>query len=510
MRSGLRALAICIFAGFEFAAPTNPALAQNARDMMNVFGTIMQSALVQATQAEWRKLPPARLSCVDETLRQRGISLQALIGDGITPSDSRISAVLMSCRSQADVQQFANTPLQPTTESTPRPSPELPQTIGQLSKYKVDKIPLGSIIQFESANYKEYQCRPSDQFSGLTWCQKQRTDRVPRGAYLSSSSILHTGDGRVFYLNRFLEPAFFDPGEANADIDRLSRAFGEQPRSIAMPQRASGLTGVIAYWGGVVLGPLNESETAALASGRSPGGILVDFAGDFQGSIRQSLPIYRVTGAAGFVWAESHDFAGRGRLRFFAIDPSSLSAPSPGTSKPSPPSVAAADPWNDCQSSDAETRLGGCTKVIDARGLDRSRLADAFDGRCSAHNQMKQYQPALSDCKTAVDLNPKYSYAYANLGETYLGLNDSSSALSALNNAVALKTNSVWSRLSRAKAFEASRSNEEALKDYQYALLIDPTNQVAKDGATNLMTLMSNAPASSSCLASFPPAGGVA
>jgi hypothetical protein len=113
---------------------------------------------------------------------------------------------------------------------------------------------------------------------------------------------------------------------------------------------------------------------------------------------------------------------------------------------------------------------------------------------------MKQYQPALSDCKTAVDLNPKYSYAYANLGETYLGLNDSSSALSALNNAVALKTNSVWSRLSRAKAFEASRSNEEALKDYQYALLIDPTNQVAKDGATNLMTLMSNAPASSSCL----------
>jgi hypothetical protein len=497
MRSGLRALAICIFAGFGFEVPVSPALAQNTRDIMSVFGAIMQSAMVQATQAEWRKLPPASLSCVDEALRQRGISLRALISDGITPSDSRISAVLVSCRSQAEVQQFANTRFQPTTEST-RLSPEFPRTMGQPSKYKVDKIPLGSTIPFESANYKEYQCRPSDQFPGFTWCQKQRTERAARGAYLSSSSILHTEDGRVFYLNRSLEPALFDPGEANAEIDRLSRTFGEQPRSIAMPQHTPVLTGVIAYWGDVVLDPLNASEAAALASGHRPGGILVDFTGDFQESIRQRLPIYRVTGGAGFVWAESHDSDGRGRLRFFAIDPPSLSAP--GAAKPYPPPVAAADPWKDCQSPDAETRLVGCTKVIDAKGPDRIRLADAFDGRCSAHNQRQQYQPALSDCKTAIDLNPKYSYAYANLGATYLGLNDSSSALSALNKAVALKANFVWSRLSRAKAFEASGSNEEALNDYQYALLIDPTNQVAKDGVTSLMTLMSNAQASNSCL----------
>ena len=496
MRSGLRALAICIFAGLGFGVPVSPALAQNARDVMAVFGAIMQSTMVQATQAEWRKLPPASLSCVDETLRRRGISLQALISQGITPSDSRISAVLMSCRSQAEVQQFANTRYQPTTEPTRR-DPEFPRTMGQLSKYKVDKMPLGSTIPFESTNYKEYRCKPSDQFPGFTWCQKQWTERAPRGAYVSSSSILHTEDGRVFYLNRSLEPAFFDPGEINADIDRLSRTFGEQPRSIAMPQRTLGLTGVIVYWGDVVLEPLNTSEAAALASGHSPGGILVDFAGDFQELIRQSLPIYRVTGGAGFVWAESHDSDGRGRLRFFAIDPPSLSTAPLKASKPSPPPVAAADPWKDCQSPDTETRLVGCTKVIDARGPDRIRLADAFDGRCSAQNQKQQYQSALSDCKTAIDLNPKYSYAYANLGATYLGLNDSSGALSALNKAVALKTNFVWSRLSRAKVFEASGSNEEALNDYQYALLIDPTNQVAKDGVT---TLMSNAPASNSCL----------
>jgi hypothetical protein len=308
---------------------------------------------------------------VEETLRQRGINLQALISSGITPSDTRISDVLASCRSQADLQQLANTGFQATTEPT-HINPGFPRTAQpstDLSKYKVDKIPLGSTIPFESTNYKEYQCRSSDQFPGFTWCQKQLTERAPRGAYLSSRSILHTADGRVFYLNRYLEPAFFEPGEVNGDIERLSRTFGEQPRSIVMPQRAPGVSGVIAYWGDVILEPLNATATATLATGHSPGGMLVDFAGDFQESIRQKLPIYRVAGGPGFVWAESHDTNRRGRLRFFAIDASTLAAPTTTgrEAKAYQPPTAGPDPWKDCQSSDAETRLAGCTKVIETK-----------------------------------------------------------------------------------------------------------------------------------------------
>ncbi|MDU1695876.1 MAG: hypothetical protein E6848_40635, partial [Bradyrhizobium sp.] len=295
----------------------------------------------------------------------------------------------------------------------------------------MDKVPLGSTISFETANYKEYQCRPSDQFSGFTWCQKQRTERTSRGEYLSSYSLLHTDEGRVYYLNRSLDPAFFDPGEANEDIDRLSRTYGEQPRIISRPQRAAGMSGVIAYWGDVVLEQLDATAIATIASGRAPGGLLVDFAGNYQESIRQNLPIYRVSGGPGFVWAESHDTSGVGRLRFFAIDASTLATRptvGPQANANLSPQVPP-DPWKDCQSSDTEARLAGCTKVIDAKGADRVRLADAFDGRCSAYNQKQAYQSALSDCKTAIDLNPKYSYAYANLGATYLGLNDAANAV---------------------------------------------------------------------------------
>jgi hypothetical protein len=113
---------------------------------MNIFGAIMQSALVQATQAEWRKLPQASLSCVDEALRQRGISFQSLITSGVLPSDTRISDVLASCRSQTDLRQLANTRFQPTTEPSriDPGSPQIAQQPNSSLKYKVDKIPLGS------------------------------------------------------------------------------------------------------------------------------------------------------------------------------------------------------------------------------------------------------------------------------------------------------------------------------------------------------------------------------
>jgi hypothetical protein len=181
MRRSLRASGFCLISCLGYAAVIPSCHAQGARDMINVFGAIMQSAIVEATQAEWRKLGSASQACVDDTLRQRGLNFQTLIGNGITPSDSRIASIVANCTSQPAAQPYANVRLQPSNDSVGRDA----LRSAQPSKYRVDKIALGSIVEFESANYREYQCRPSDQFSGFTWCQKQRNERVPRGEYLS-------------------------------------------------------------------------------------------------------------------------------------------------------------------------------------------------------------------------------------------------------------------------------------------------------------------------------------
>ena len=114
---------------------------------------------------------------------------------------------------------------------TPAPKP---------AKYVVDGISLGARVSFKSSDYQEYQCTPSEQFEGVTWCNKQRVEEEARGSYRSSYTIAHSRDGTIYYLNQFLEPAFFNAGEVDNEIERLSGKFGEPTtQRIGMPRGAS-------------------------------------------------------------------------------------------------------------------------------------------------------------------------------------------------------------------------------------------------------------------------------
>ena len=76
------------------------------------------------------------------------------------------------------------------------------------TEYAVDGLAVGTQLNFGSASYREYKCSPSDQFDGLTWCQKTRTDKERRRSYIAAYSLLHSRDGNILYINRTQEPAF--------------------------------------------------------------------------------------------------------------------------------------------------------------------------------------------------------------------------------------------------------------------------------------------------------------
>jgi hypothetical protein len=267
----------------------------------------MQPAAVQATQAAWAKLPSKEVGCINDALHQQGGSLEALIQRGVLPSDSRLANERSNCQ-----KQFKRQEPQPT--GSPR------------SVYAVGGVTLGATVRSESSAYREYKCVSSDQFDGFTWCQKTRKGKDRRGNFTAMYSILHSSDGVAVYVNRYQEPAFFGAREADDEIQRYSGKIGASPRITRMPHRAGFPNGILASWGKVELEPLDSDSIKALAEGRRPTtkGYFVDFIGNFARSAKEGLPVYRLSGGAGFVWVASYGRKGRGTLRFLAVDASAL------------------------------------------------------------------------------------------------------------------------------------------------------------------------------------------
>ena len=125
-----------------------------------------------------------------------------------------------------------------TAQAAARPA----QQSGPVQVYSVAGLPLGSRVQFDSADYREYKCSPSEQFAGYTWCQKTRQEKDRRGSLNVTYSLLHSQDGTVFYVNRFQEPAFFGPNEADAAIRQYSSKIGGEggDKKTSAPTRPSG------------------------------------------------------------------------------------------------------------------------------------------------------------------------------------------------------------------------------------------------------------------------------
>lgn len=191
--------------------------------------------------------------------------------------------------------------------------------------YAVSGLRLGARVQFDNSDYREYKCGPSDQFVGFTWCQKTRQERDRRVLSNVTYSILHSQDGTVVYVNRFQEPTQFAPNDADLAVRRYSSDFGSAAQIKRLQPRPGIPAGTLATWGKLTLEPLDGDSISLLADGKSPKkGYLVDFIGNFARSAKEGLPIYRITGGAGFVWAASTTSTGRGTLRLAALDPSAI------------------------------------------------------------------------------------------------------------------------------------------------------------------------------------------
>ncbi len=196
--------------------------------------------------------------------------------------------------------------------------------------YAVDGLALGARVDAAGPAYRGYQCSPSEQFPDLTRCQRTQRQQDPasRRVFEVTSSSLQDRDGKALYINRYIAPWSFDRNEIEAELKQLSSKFGERAREMRLPPREGIQTAVIAAWGKIELTQLDADALAILASGESPRkGLLVDYLGNLRRSAQLGLPVYSISGGAGYLWSASVDRNNRGHVRVLAVDPAAVSPP---------------------------------------------------------------------------------------------------------------------------------------------------------------------------------------
>jgi hypothetical protein len=196
-----------------------------------------------------------------------------------------------------------------------------------LSAYVVDGLALSARVSFERAPYRGYQCNQSELFPDLIRCQRtqRQQDWGSHRSFDITDSILHDRDGKAVYINRHVAPWTIERNEIQAELKAISSKLGERPREMRLPQREGLQAAVIATWGKIELTQLDADATAILAAGDSPRkGLLVDYLGNLRRSAQLGLPIYSISGGAGYLWSASVDRNSRGHIRVLAVDPAAL------------------------------------------------------------------------------------------------------------------------------------------------------------------------------------------
>ena len=202
----------------------------------------------------------------------------------------------------------------------------------------VDGLAVGAAVHPESPTYQAYKCHSSEQFSGFTWCAIKHSLSGKMGRYNSWVTILHSDANTAVFILQDIIPAYFAPGDADREIERLSQKFGQEARIYNSDPRPEAPHSVIATWGDVTLTPLDQPTLDALSRGETiNAGLVIDFLADSRKSAREGLPVFHIGGGSGYIWAAMFDDSGKGRLRITAVNPSLLPERSV---EPTPPTVS--------------------------------------------------------------------------------------------------------------------------------------------------------------------------
>lgn len=137
--------------------------------------------------------------------------------------------------------------------------------------------------------------------------------------------------------------------------------------------------------------------------------------------------------------------------------------------------------YNSAVQKNYEASIQAFTQAID---LD-PRYAFAYLNRGNTYHELKQLDLALADYNKAIALDPTDDNAYYNRGVLYGNLNRYDLAMADYDKAIAINPNNAYAHNNRGVAYARVKQYDLAMADYNKAITIDPNNAYAYDNRGN-------------------------
>lgn len=130
-----------------------------------------------------------------------------------------------------------------------------------------------------------------------------------------------------------------------------------------------------------------------------------------------------------------------------------------------------------CANIDADTRIKGCTGLINSGRESQANLAVAYTNRGVGENKKGLYDKAIADTTKAISLGPDVANAYAVRGSSYRlkGANDR--AIVEYNKALEMKSTAAVRAIivfDRGKAYDNKGMRDAAITDFSQAIALKP------------------------------------
>lgn len=134
---------------------------------------------------------------------------------------------------------------------------------------------------------------------------------------------------------------------------------------------------------------------------------------------------------------------------------------------------------NKCRSTDPDTKIAGCTALIQTGKTTAENLSTFYNNRGAAYDDKHDYDHAIQDYNEAIRLDPILAAAFYGRGEAYDHKGNFDRAIKDDSEAIRLNPDFAYAYDARGRAHRNKGDFDHAIQDYDEAIRLDPNYALA-------------------------------